>query len=70
VKVVHGEVKAYEEGTVGWAADQGHFLLPDGSEVPFRITAVFHREDGDWRLVQEHASVAVSNEEAIGESLG
>ena len=36
---------------------------------PFRITAVFHRENGNWRLVQEHASVAVSNVEVIGSSL-
>lgn len=69
VKVRGGEVRAYEEGTVGWAADQGHFLLPDGTEVPFRITAVFHREDGVWKLVQEHASVAAANEEVIGAEL-
>ena len=45
------------------------FVLPDGSVAPFRITAVFHRENGNWRLVQEHASVAVSNVEVIGTSL-
>lgn len=66
VKVHHGDIKAYEEGTVGWAADQGHFEMPDGSTVPFRVTAVFHREDGAWKLVQEHASVAISNEDALG----
>ncbi len=69
VTVCHGPIKAYEEGTVGWAADQGHFVLPDGSEVPFRVTAVFHREDGSWKLVQEHASVAMPNEEVIGTEL-
>lgn len=66
VKVRPGDMTAYEEGTVGWVADQGAFVLPDGSEVPFRMTAVFHREDGNWKLVQEHASVAVANEEALG----
>ncbi|MGQ0832493.1 MAG: nuclear transport factor 2 family protein [Microthrixaceae bacterium] len=69
VKVQGGAIVAYEEGTVGWAADQGAFILPDGSEVPFRITVVFHREDGGWKIVQEHASVAVANEEAVGTSL-
>lgn len=69
VKVRGGQPVAFEEGTVGWVADQGHFLLPDGSEVPFRITAVFHREDGVWKMVQEHASIAMSNEEAIGTEL-
>ena len=69
VKVRGGEVVAYEEGTVGWVADQGAFILPDGTEAPFRITAVFHRENGAWKLVQQHASVAVSNEEVIGAAL-
>ena len=69
VTVRGGDIVAYEEGTVGWVADRGAFILPDGSAAPFRITAVFHRENGNWRLVQEHASVAVSNEEVIGTSL-
>jgi hypothetical protein len=43
--------------------------MPDGSEVPFRITAVFHHEGGTWKLVQEHASVAMSNEDALGVEL-
>lgn len=63
VQVEHGSPVAYEEGTVGWVADRGSFVLPDGTKVPFRITAVFRREDGDWRLVQEHASVATANED-------
>jgi hypothetical protein len=66
VKVRGGDVAAYEEGTVGWAADRGAFIMPDNREVPFRITAVFHREQGAWKMVQEHASVAISNEDALG----
>jgi hypothetical protein len=69
VKVRGGDVRAFSEGTVGWAADQGTFVLPDGSEMPFRITLVFHREGGHWKLVQEHASVAIPNEAAIGQEL-
>ncbi len=69
ITVVPGELRAYREGTVGWVADQGTFKLPDGSEVPFRLTAVFHQENGDWKLIQEHASLGVSNEEALGEEL-
>ena len=69
VKVRAGSIIAFEEGTVGWVADQGAFVMPDNSEVPFRITAVFHRENGAWLLVQEHASIAMSNEEALGVSL-
>jgi len=69
ITVVPGNMRAYREGTVGWIADAGTFKLPDASEVPFRLTAVFHLEDGAWKLVQEHASIGVSNEEAVGAEL-
>ncbi len=69
ITVVPGDIRAYREGSIGWAADRGAFRLPDGTEVPFRLTAVFRQEDGDWKLVQEHASIGVSNEEAIGQEL-
>jgi hypothetical protein len=36
--------------------------LPDGQVVPFRLTAVFHREGQAWRMVQAHFSVGVPNE--------
>lgn len=57
------------EGDVGWIADQITVRLPDGNEVPFRFTGVVHQEDGEWRLVQLHLSMGVSNEEAVGEEL-
>lgn len=69
VKVQAGPIVAFEEGTVGWVADRGSFLLPDGDKLPFRLTAVFHRENGAWKLVQEHASVAVPNEAVLGVEL-
>ena len=69
ITVLPGEVRGYREGPVGWIADRGTFVLPHGGEVPFRLTAVFLREDGDWKLIQEHASIGVSNEEAVGQEL-
>jgi hypothetical protein len=69
VKVEGGDVRAFSDGNVGWTADRGHFVLPDGARVPFRITCVFRREQDAWTLVQEHASVAVANEDAIGTEL-
>jgi ketosteroid isomerase-like protein len=35
---------------------------PDGTEIEFRMTAVFHNENGQWKVVQQHASVGVPNE--------
>jgi ketosteroid isomerase-like protein len=69
VKVRPGAITAFEEGTVGWVASHGAFVTSDDSEVPFRLTAVFHRENGTWRLVQEHASIAVTNSDALGVTL-
>ncbi len=69
IQAVPGELQAYRHGAVGWVADRGTFVLPDGSAAPFRWTAVFLQEDGDWKLVQGHASVGVPNEEVIGTDL-
>lgn len=69
VKVRPGPITAFEEGTVGWVADRAVFVLSDGREVPFRFTMVCHREDGDWKIVQEHASFGVRNEDALGVEL-
>lgn len=64
--LVAGEPEAYVEGTVGWAADQPTLQLPGGA-VPTRLTLVFHREEGDWKLIQAHGSLGVPNEEPPGQ---
>jgi ketosteroid isomerase-like protein len=55
--------EAFEEGSVGWASTKLRITLPDGRYVSPRWSAVFHREDGVWRFVQTHASIAVPNDE-------
>jgi ketosteroid isomerase-like protein len=64
-----GDLRAYQEGSVGWMADNPTFRLPDGTAVPFRFTGVFHQEGGAWRCVQSHASIGVSNQQAVGRAL-
>ncbi len=64
-----GDLKAYSEGTIGWAADRPTMKMPNGTEVSMRHTFVFHKEDGEWKLVQGHASIGVPNEE-IGYEAG
>jgi ketosteroid isomerase-like protein len=61
------EVEGFEEGTVGWGSARPEITLPDGGQVTPRWSAVFHREDGSWKMVQLHASVAVGNAEAFGD---
>ena len=61
-----GDLNAFAEGSVGWAADQRTMRLASGKEITIRETFLFRREDGDWKLVQFHASVAVPNAELAG----
>lgn len=64
VKVL--EAEAFCEGDVGWGVARPEISLSDGKKVAPRWSAVFHRQDGAWKLVQLHASLAVGNEAAFG----
>jgi ketosteroid isomerase-like protein len=55
------DLRGYEHGDVGWADGTGTFER-DRESVEVRITAVFLREKGDWRMVQNHASIGVPND--------
>ena len=55
------EVKAYEEGDLGWGYGRGRFET-DGESVDVRFTAALHREEGEWKIVQSHASIGVPND--------
>ena len=65
LRVEAGDLRAWEEGSVGWLSDTPSFVLPDGTAIRTRTTAVMRREDGDWKLVQAHVSVGVPDEEVI-----
>jgi hypothetical protein len=69
VRFLPGEVACYQEGTVGWCADRPRILLPDGTEQSMRLTAVFHKEEDTWKMVQSHASFGVPNTDALGTDL-
>ena len=69
VEVIPGDPLAYEEGNVGWAVDRTVRFRVGDQEAPFRFSVVYRREDGEWKMVHFHSSVAVANEEALGVSL-
>jgi ketosteroid isomerase-like protein len=70
MRMVAGELRAYREGDVGWVVDRdASFRLPDGTQIPFRNTVVFRREDDEWRVVHGHSSIGVRNEEMFGEDI-
>jgi ketosteroid isomerase-like protein len=50
---------AFQDGPIGWAADRALIVLPDGAEIPLRITAVFRNEGAIWRIVTAHLSLGV-----------
>jgi hypothetical protein len=68
IPIVAGDLKAYSEGDTGWFDDRSMFRLTDG-DFPFRHTGVLHKENGEWKFVQLHASIGVSNEEEFGKEL-
>ena len=65
--LLHGEVNAFVEGNVDWVSSRPVWTLEDGTEIPTRSIAIFSMEDGEWKMVQGHKSVGVSNEELFGE---
>jgi hypothetical protein len=68
-RIIPGNLSAFSEGKVGWEADHASILLPDRKEIPIRVTMVFHEENGEWKIVQYHASIGVPNPEAFGKNL-
>ncbi|HSH81705.1 MAG TPA: nuclear transport factor 2 family protein [Herpetosiphonaceae bacterium] len=69
IKLQPGDLQCYTEGNVGWCADRARIILPNGTEQPVRLTGVFRREGGEWKMVQSHASIGVRNQETIGTDL-
>jgi hypothetical protein len=69
VRFEGGAPQAWEAGDVGWVVDlEPRFRLGE-VVAPFRLTCIFRREDGDWRMVHWHSSLPVANEEAMGQAL-
>lgn len=66
ITITPGEVRAFVEGTVGWASDNPVYVFPDGTTFDSRITVVFHREATGWKLVQMHVSIGVPNVDVVG----
>ncbi len=61
-----GPIRAWALGDAGWAVDEPTIILPDGTRVPTRMTAVLRREaDGVFRLLHQHYSFAVPDEVGV-----
>lgn len=69
VSCLPGDPQAYSMGDVGWVADRPRFQLPDGTELPFRMSIVFVKEDGAWKVAHQHISIGVPNATVVGQEL-
>src|SRR5262245_32791399 len=69
IHLIAGDLVAYRLGDVGWVVDQPQFRL-GRVEVLCRHTSVFALEDDEWRIVQHHFSIGVTNEDAFGAEAG
>jgi uncharacterized protein (TIGR02246 family) len=66
IQAVADDVDIHVEGDVAWAEGRGRFTTAGGGERPVRMTGVFVREDGRWKVVQSHASIGVPNADIFG----
>ena len=65
VRVEAGNVRGYAEGAFGWAVAWVTFVFAPDKRLPSRFTAVLHHEDGEWKILHAHFSVAVPDERAL-----
>jgi len=65
IRMEAGDVRAYAEGSLGFAADQPSIVLPNGLAIPLRLTAVLQQEGDTWKLLNVHFSAGVPDEVLI-----
>ena len=60
-----GPIDSWENGETGWAVCRPLFTAPVGVSLRLRLSAVFVREDGAWKLIPLHGSYPVPDEVAV-----
>jgi hypothetical protein len=70
ITVEQGDAQGFRDGTHGWAVDRPVFVLPGGSRLPTRLSAVVREEDDGWKVIHLHISVQVPDEVAVNEAAG
>jgi uncharacterized protein (TIGR02246 family) len=61
IQAVVDDLSVHVLGDVAWAEGRGRFTNPDGAQRPVRVTGVLVREDGGWKVAQQHSSIGVPN---------
>ncbi len=60
VTVKAGDIHAVALGETGLTVDRPTFQLKDGTTFRLRLTFVWRREAGVWKVIHSHASIAAS----------
>jgi uncharacterized protein (TIGR02246 family) len=66
IQAVADDLGIHIQGDVAWAEGHGRFTRAGGGERPVRMTCVLIRENGQWKVVQSHASIGVPNADTFG----
>ena len=66
IQLIADDIGIHVYGDVAWAEGHGRFSVAGGGERLFRMTTVLVREDGQWKVVQSHASIGVPNADIFG----
>jgi ketosteroid isomerase-like protein len=57
LEVEPGEIETLVHGDIGWTTE-APTITAGGQRLHLRRTAVWRRDDGAWRIMQSHASIA------------
>jgi ketosteroid isomerase-like protein len=55
--------EAWTDGDLGFVVDQPTVTLKDGRSVQMRATTILQKESGRWKIVHQHSSIGVPNEQ-------
>lgn len=58
LKLTSAELVAYEQGNLGWVVDRPEVRMPNGFAFKMRVTLLWRKEAGNWKIYHSHASVA------------
>jgi hypothetical protein len=70
ITVERSDAQGFRDGGFGWIIDRPVFVMPGGSRLPTRLSAVVREEDGGWKVIHVHISVQVPDEVAVEGAAG
>jgi hypothetical protein len=57
------DAQAWTDGDLGYVIDHSTIALDDGRSIQMRATTILCKEGGRWKIVHQHTSIGVPNEQ-------